>query len=184
MCLGHSSVFLYARRCLKPGGKVGIITWKHSECAIVIDYFRSHEVRNNEWFQSPSSNTERHRTREITTLPGQVSMPEHPLLQWYRKAHQAAKTGDFSHMPKYAKTVKTTGTKVSRRRWRKLEDRLKRPLPRQWGYEMEDVSRWHELITWYRGDWSGRLIFFALHGIIFWTNIHTTCQTNAGRNQG
>ena len=33
-----------ALKCLKPGGKLGIITWKHSECAIVVDYFRHHEV--------------------------------------------------------------------------------------------------------------------------------------------
>ena len=34
-----------ALKCLRPGGKLGIITWKHSECAIVVDCFRQQEVR-------------------------------------------------------------------------------------------------------------------------------------------
>lgn len=33
-----------AVQLLRPGGKVGIITWKHSECAIVVDFSRRNEI--------------------------------------------------------------------------------------------------------------------------------------------
>ena len=47
---------------LPEGGRIGLITWKHSECAIVVDYFRSEEA-----------------VRE-----------ELPLLGWYRAQPAAA----------------------------------------------------------------------------------------------
>ena len=31
-------------KLLKPGGRMGIITWKHSECALVMDFVRKHEI--------------------------------------------------------------------------------------------------------------------------------------------
>ena len=33
---------------LRDGGRVGIITWKHSECAIVVDFLRAHELARAE----------------------------------------------------------------------------------------------------------------------------------------
>mmetsp|Transcript_21770 Transcript_21770/g.45981 ORF Transcript_21770/g.45981 Transcript_21770/m.45981 type:complete len:556 (-) Transcript_21770:297-1964(-) len=33
---------------LKPGGRLGIITWKHSECALVMDFFREFEEARKE----------------------------------------------------------------------------------------------------------------------------------------
>jgi hypothetical protein len=57
-----------ALQVLLPGGKLGIITWKHSECAIVVDYHRA----------------------------GEVSRPEYPMLQWYNAAYKGVNTGDLS----------------------------------------------------------------------------------------
>ena len=33
-----------ATKLLRPGGRIGIITWKHSECAVVMDFLRDHEL--------------------------------------------------------------------------------------------------------------------------------------------
>ena len=33
-----------ATTLLRPGGRIGIITWKHSECAVVMDFLRDHEL--------------------------------------------------------------------------------------------------------------------------------------------
>jgi len=33
-----------ALRLLKPGGRIGVITWKHSECLMVMDFLRDHEL--------------------------------------------------------------------------------------------------------------------------------------------
>eukprot|EP00798_Chlamydomonas_sp_ICE-L_P026404 gene26404-17501_t len=33
-----------AFKCMADGGRLGLLTWKHSECAIVMDFFRDHEV--------------------------------------------------------------------------------------------------------------------------------------------
>ena len=38
-----------ALKVMKESGKLGIITWKHSECAIVIDSFRQCEVTRQEY---------------------------------------------------------------------------------------------------------------------------------------
>ena len=43
------------------GGRLGLLTWKHSECAIVVDFFRSLEA----------------------------TRPELPLLRWYQAQHNA-----------------------------------------------------------------------------------------------
>lgn len=31
-------------RLLKDGGKTAVLTWKHTECAILVDHARKHEV--------------------------------------------------------------------------------------------------------------------------------------------
>lgn len=36
-------------QCLSDGGKLGIITWKHTECAILVDLFRKHEAAREEF---------------------------------------------------------------------------------------------------------------------------------------
>ena len=46
-----------AMKLLKENGKLGVLTWKHSECAILIEYFRKVEkVRTNapifEWLKT------------------------------------------------------------------------------------------------------------------------------------
>ena len=160
-----------ALKCLKPGGKLGIITWKHSECAIVVDYFRHHEV----------------------------TRADYPLLQWYRSAQKALKSGDRSLEPTFMRPADVAASnrvvlnddndeedgggvskdadagdasdssdeddedagddsnhKKKRRRGGKgrrktkrmaererfkIEKRMQRRLPRGWGYSMEDVSR-------------------------------------------
>ena len=56
---------------MRQGGKLGIITWKHSECAIVVDQFR--------WLE--------------------VSRQDFPLLVWYKAAQKALKAGDDSQLP-------------------------------------------------------------------------------------
>ena len=33
---------------LRAGGKIAIITWKHSECAIVVDFARKHEIAGHD----------------------------------------------------------------------------------------------------------------------------------------
>lgn len=55
-----------AMQLLRPGGKVGIITWKHSECAIIVDYSRKNEIAD----------------------------PEAPLRVWYEEARRVRTTGD------------------------------------------------------------------------------------------
>lgn len=30
--------------CLAEGGRMGLITWKHSECAILLEFYRKHEA--------------------------------------------------------------------------------------------------------------------------------------------
>lgn len=56
--------------CLAEGGRMGLITWKHSECAILLDFFRENET----------------------------CRPEYPMLKWWetrkvrsdnRKSHRA-----------------------------------------------------------------------------------------------
>ena len=42
---------------LRSGGKIGVLTWKHSECAILVDYARRNEVAGAEapirvWYES------------------------------------------------------------------------------------------------------------------------------------
>jgi len=44
-----------AMRILRSCGRLGLITWKHKECAIVVDFLRQHEI----------------------------ARADHPLLQWY-----------------------------------------------------------------------------------------------------
>jgi 16S rRNA (cytosine1402-N4)-methyltransferase len=46
-----------AFKLLAPGGRMGIITWKHSECAVVMDFLRSKELAGEEfplraWWQA------------------------------------------------------------------------------------------------------------------------------------
>jgi len=48
-------------KVLRPGGKVLIITWKHSECNLIVDFFRSHEL----------------------------ARPDHPLSQWFERQRMA-----------------------------------------------------------------------------------------------
>ena len=62
-----------ALKVMKDGGKLGIITWKHSECAIVVDQSRRLEVARQDY----------------------------PLLTWYNSAQKAAKAGDTSLLPQY-----------------------------------------------------------------------------------
>eukprot|EP00933_Yihiella_yeosuensis_P039354 TRINITY_DN3331_c1_g4_i1.p1 TRINITY_DN3331_c1_g4~~TRINITY_DN3331_c1_g4_i1.p1 ORF type:complete len:491 (-),score=88.64 TRINITY_DN3331_c1_g4_i1:356-1828(-) len=45
-----------ARKILRPGGRIGILTWKHSECAAVVEFLRKAEI----------------------------APPEFPLLKWYK----------------------------------------------------------------------------------------------------
>lgn len=33
---------------LEPGGRIGVITWKHSECNLVVDFYRAHEAARPE----------------------------------------------------------------------------------------------------------------------------------------
>jgi 16S rRNA (cytosine1402-N4)-methyltransferase len=61
-----------ALRVMKPGGKLGIITWKHSECSIVVDQYRNLEVTRQDF----------------------------PLLVWYNAAQKALKAGDDSQLPR------------------------------------------------------------------------------------
>ena len=35
-------------KVLRNGGKIAVITWKHSECAILVDYSRRHELAGPE----------------------------------------------------------------------------------------------------------------------------------------
>lgn len=60
-----------ALKVMREGGKVGIITWKHSECNIVVDYFR--------WLEN--------------------ARQENPLLSWYQSAQKALKNNDESLLP-------------------------------------------------------------------------------------
>uniref|UniRef100_A0A7S1S5C6 Uncharacterized protein n=1 Tax=Alexandrium catenella TaxID=2925 RepID=A0A7S1S5C6_ALECA len=46
-----------ALRLLRGEARMGLITWKHKECSIVIDFFRRHEC----------------------------ARPDHPVLQWYER---------------------------------------------------------------------------------------------------
>jgi len=46
-----------ALRMLRGDARMGLITWKHKECGIVIDFFRQHEC----------------------------ARPDHPLMQWYER---------------------------------------------------------------------------------------------------
>jgi hypothetical protein len=48
---------------MKAGGRVGVLTWKHSECAIVVDFHKQHEC----------------------------STMDFPLLKWYHDKRAAAK---------------------------------------------------------------------------------------------
>lgn len=38
-----------ALACLSDGGRLGVITWKHSECALLVDTFRKHEAIRDEF---------------------------------------------------------------------------------------------------------------------------------------
>jgi len=46
---------LAALRILRSCGRLGLLTWKHKECSIVVEFFRHHEI----------------------------ARADHPLLQWY-----------------------------------------------------------------------------------------------------
>ena len=56
---------------LRNGGKIGVLTWKHSECAILVDYSRRNEVAG----------------------------PEAPIRQWYEN-ELAKKTKGLKKLPK------------------------------------------------------------------------------------
>ena len=63
-----------AMKLLKENGKLGVLTWKHSECAILIEYFRKVEkVRANapifEWLQK---NHEKSMTKILEKKKGSV----------------------------------------------------------------------------------------------------------------
>ena len=63
--------YLTHPKVLRNGGKIGVLTWKHSECAILVDYSRRNEVAG----------------------------PEAPMRQWYEN-ELAKKTKGLKKVPK------------------------------------------------------------------------------------
>jgi 16S rRNA (cytosine1402-N4)-methyltransferase len=49
-----------ALKLLKPGGRIAVISWKHSECAIIMDFIREHELAGarfplRQWWEQDAS---------------------------------------------------------------------------------------------------------------------------------
>eukprot|EP00967_Tisochrysis_lutea_P051059 scaffold62927_cov32-Tisochrysis_lutea.AAC.2 len=60
---------------LEPGGRIGVITWKHSECSLVVDFCRAHEAVSD---QSPQMQYYRTRVQETLDAEWAVQM-EHTI---------------------------------------------------------------------------------------------------------
>lgn len=63
-----------ALRVLREGGKMGLITWKHSECAILIDFFRQHEVCRPEYPMLTWWEERKVRNPAINISPGALGL--------------------------------------------------------------------------------------------------------------
>ena len=62
-----------AVQVLRPGGKIGVLTWKHSECAILVDYSRRNEVAGPEapirvWYENELAK----KTKGLKKVPKKV----------------------------------------------------------------------------------------------------------------
>ena len=64
-----------AVQVLRPGGKIGVLTWKHSECAILVDYSRRNEVAGPEapirvWYENELAK----KTKGLKKVPKKVRL--------------------------------------------------------------------------------------------------------------
>ena len=62
---------------LAPGGRIGVITWKHSECALLIDEFRKCARANHTPHAPPAARGRPWRPRRL-----EAARDESPSLAW------------------------------------------------------------------------------------------------------
>ncbi|KAJ1620423.1 hypothetical protein T492DRAFT_387188 [Pavlovales sp. CCMP2436] len=79
---------------LKEGGKIGIITWKHLECAIVVEFLRAHELARNElplmqWCEEQQPSSLAALKREAAFLMDEPRRPTEAELKYNSRSRSA-----------------------------------------------------------------------------------------------
>jgi hypothetical protein len=76
---------------LRAGGKIAIITWKHSECAIVVDFARKHEIAEHDaplrvWYDQ-AVQVQRAAALSLAAPTTAYYIPYHSLLRTSHSPH-------------------------------------------------------------------------------------------------